>query len=80
MATRSLCDGCGAILPNGTAPTEYGFIRITIYCESCEPSVLRFVAARDDLHTRLAQEWTKSVDDLRESWKQDHPNGRLPDE
>ena len=79
MAVRIVCDGCGEDIQEGKSH-ELGIVRKGEYCDLCSNDVLRFVAARNELHTAIAEEWMHRLDALRDGFYKTHPNGRLPDE
>lgn len=78
MAMQHVCDGCGAIIA-GEVRT-LGIVRRRDYCEACAPDVLRFLAARDALHTETAAHWSTGLQQLKDAFHVERPNARLPDE
>ena len=79
MAVFFKCDGCGKELePDETR--EFGVVRKGQYCVVCAPTIEKFYADRDALHTALAKKWAFGVAKLKRQFAKDLPEGRLPDE
>ena len=56
MAIVFSCDGCGTVQGKETF-TARGHIIKRHYCEGCLVEADSYLASRDTLHNRLAQEW-----------------------
>lgn len=65
MSIQTVCDGCGK--PAETQ--ERGLIKKLDYCEKCVQSVDKYLAARDDLHTDLVDQWQESLIALKAKYK-----------
>ena len=74
-----LCDGCHAPIETD-GRKEFGYAKKTIYCDECQVSVEKYLEARDDLHTKLAMHWAETIQTFKDGWRENHPNGMLPDE
>lgn len=78
MAIHHTCDGCGKDI-EGSEIHTYGLVRTADYCATCAADVLRFVKARNDLHSAIAADWQHRVELLKKEFLDAHLNGRLPD-
>jgi hypothetical protein len=73
------CDfGCGATTARADEFQNRGFTGKNCYCPKCLEMVDQYLVARDELHTRVAREFTFELLKLQQIYRP--PNGRLPDE
>jgi hypothetical protein len=59
MATITVCDGCKK--PLDGEKIARGQVIVRQYCAACAEIADDFTRRRDELHTRLADEWTKGM-------------------
>lgn len=79
MAVYYACDGCGSQLRSGDMQS-LGLVRKRDYCGECAPFVLRFLAARDELHTAVAVNWRTGLELLKGDLQARREIAKLPDE
>ncbi len=73
------CDGCGnEIEIAAEVSPKFDTFTDLVYGVCCAASVRAFYDARDRLHTEVSDRFTAGRLELREKWKADHPNGKLP--
>lgn len=77
MGITYICDCCQKPCEK---PTEKGYVKKCYYCAGCLPSVEEYYQSMDDLHTKMAAAWKKTLKELREAWEKTFPGGKLPDE
>ncbi len=77
MGMQMMCDGCQK---PSTTTERRGLVKQCDYCEECVGAVDSYFVARDDLHTRVAQEWEGGLAAIRAEFDDNYPNFRRPDE
>jgi hypothetical protein len=78
MPIAFMCDGCGRF---GERPDfeELGYAKKKVYCAQCAPTVKAYLGMLDEFHTRAACMFNDNRIRLQTSWKENFPNGSLPD-
>ena len=66
MASRKVCDGCGAV--ESEKWEEIGVVDKKDYCEACAVVAVEYIAERDALHTSLAAKWGDGVGELNDRY------------
>jgi len=79
MSQVTSCDGCGQVQGEEETFFAYGVTETLEYCVECCGLVDSYLCERDELHTRLAEEFQDDVQALIHAWIADRPNGKLPD-
>ncbi len=75
------CDGgCGFTSSKDSDFEMLGVIFQKEYCEKCREEIKAYLIAKDNLHDKLAAQWSKETDKLKVYYKKLQPNGELPDE
>lgn len=79
-----LCQGgCGNFAQSPADFQERGMVTPRLYCATCVVLVDEYLQKRDDLHTRVANEWADGLSALYERYavpSEIRPQGmRLPD-
>ena len=78
MATAMTCDGCDSVQA-GNEFEQRGYFSFVDYCPACCTIYDVFVKARDDLHTKLAGQWTEGLEKLTQKLIAENPKMKLPD-
>ena len=61
-ASVYICQGgCGAFEPDREKMHVRGIVNEKLYCEQCVILVDAYLKERDDLHTRLSEEWSAGL-------------------
>ena len=64
-ASVYICQGgCGAFEPDRAEMHARGIVNEKLYCEKCVVVADEYLAARDELHTRLADKWSNGLAEL----------------
>lgn len=81
MSHTISCDGgCGF---TSSVPEDFKTLGILIekeYCPDCTVVVSKFLAAKDELHDKLALQWSSKAGKLAVTYLKQLPGGVLPDE
>ena len=67
MSARTvyICQGgCGIYKESSADLNERGLINERLYCDRCVIHVDAYLKARDDLHTKIAMEWSDGMVEL----------------
>jgi hypothetical protein len=54
-----VCQGCRGVEEDLTEMSPRGYVTEKLYCSKCIERVDEYLDARDELHTRLAQDWAQ---------------------
>ena len=68
------CDGCG----EREAPHKIEWAPHLDYCDACHARIREYLDAVQDLHTRIAQQWTEELAKLHAQMRESLPDGELP--
>lgn len=81
MGLRAVCDcGCGKSTDDLSGLKAHGFIHKVYYLPECSAPIEEFLKARNQLHTQIAQEFTKKLETLKQTFHTVNPNAKLPDD
>jgi len=81
MSHTIRCDGgCGVTSSNPGDFENLGIIIQKEYCSKCSVVIKEYLDAKDELHDKLALQWSKKVSKLTSTYKKKLPDGILPDE
>lgn len=69
--------GCGAFEPDLKKMHARGMVNEKLYCAACVVVIDEYLRKRDELHTRLAREWSHEMAALASEYGSDEV--RLPD-
>ena len=69
--------GCGTFEPDRSKMHARGLVNERLYCADCAIVIDEYLEKRDELHTRVAREWSEGLAALAQEYGSDEV--RLPD-
>jgi len=69
--------GCGTFEADISKLYQRGIVNERLYCEECVLEIDKYLQARDELHTKIAVEWSEGLAALVEEYATE--GRRLPD-